>query len=63
MATQNGMKVEINREELQKLVKNFFDACSLCDEMNIYEFEEGDAHMQEMKKWVEDHFGRKLEKI
>jgi len=63
MATQKDTKVNIKRKDLQKLVDNFFEACSLCDELNIYEFEEGDASMQEMKEWVEKKFGRRLEKV
>lgn len=56
-------KIEVSVENLQKLVKNFYEACSLCDEMDIYEFPEGDQLMQEMKSWVNENFGRKLEKI
>ena len=63
MATQKDTKVSIEREKLQELVDNFFEACSLCDELNIYEFEEGDASMQEMKEWVTETFGRRLELI
>ena len=63
MATQKDTKVKIKRENLQELVDNFFEACSLCDELNIYEFEEGDASMQEMKEWVTEKFGRRLEHI
>ena len=56
-------KIEVSVEKLQKLVDNFYEACSLCDEMNIYEFPEGDESMQEMKSWVNENFGRKLNKI
>lgn len=55
--------VAIEREKLQKLVKNFYAVCGLCDEMDIYEFEEGDSSMQEMKRWVTENFGRNLEKL
>lgn len=55
--------VAIEREKLQKLVKNFYAVCGLCDEMDIYEFEEGDFSMQEMKRWVTENFGRNLEKL
>jgi len=54
------MKIEIEKEKLQKLLDNFYEACSLCDEMNIYEFEEGDKMMQEMKEWTKENFGRKI---
>lgn len=55
--------VVIEREKLQKLVKTFYAVCGLCDEMDIYEFEEGDSSMQEMKRWVTENFGRNLEKL
>ena len=52
--------ITIEKEKLQKLVDNFFEACGLCDELNIYESEELDESMQEMKSWTEKNFGRKL---
>lgn len=52
--------VTVDREKLQKLLDNFFEVCSLCDELDIYEWEDGDESMQEMKVWVNEHFGRKL---
>ena len=55
-------KVTISREKLQKLLDNFYEVCSLCDEMDIYEFEEGDEAMQEMKEWANDTFGREIDK-
>lgn len=57
------MKVEIEKEKLQQLVNNFYEACSLCDEMNIYEFEEGDASMQKMIEYVDKNFGRDLKNV
>ncbi|TXG86581.1 MAG: hypothetical protein E6R13_00320 [Spirochaetes bacterium] len=54
--------VSISREKLQKLLDNFYEVCSLCDEMDIYEFEEGDEAMQEMKEWAEETFGREIDK-
>ena len=54
--------VLIKKETLQKLLSNFYDVCSLCDEMNISEFEEGDEAMQEMKSWAGENFGRTIEK-
>ena len=48
----------ILKEQLQQLLDNFFEVCSLCDELDIYEHEELDNSMQEMKEWVEDTFGR-----
>lgn len=50
--------VTVDKKKLQKLVDYFFEACSLCDEMDIYENEEGDNEMQKMKEWVEKNFGR-----
>jgi nitrate/TMAO reductase-like tetraheme cytochrome c subunit len=55
-------KVTISKETLQKLLDNFYEACALCDEMDIYEFEEGDESMQEMKEWADKKFGRKIDK-
>ena len=52
--------VTIEKEKLQQLLDNFFRACAFCDELNIYEWEEGDETMQEMKSWTEENFGRKL---
>ena len=55
--------VKISKETLQKLVTNFYRVCSMCDELNIYEFEEMDASMQDMKDWVNNKFeGRKVTK-
>jgi len=54
--------VTISKEKLQKLLDNFYEVCSLCDEMDIYEFEEGDEAMQEMKQWALDTFGRNINK-
>jgi len=54
--------VTISKETLQRLLSNFYEACSLCDEMDVYEFEEGDSHMQDMKSWAEEKFGRKIKK-
>ena len=48
--------ITIEKEKLQQLIDNFFEVCELCDEMNIYEFEEGDKAMQDMKKWVNTNF-------
>jgi len=53
--------MEIEKEKLQQLVDNFFRVCCLCDEMNIYEFPEGDESMQEMKKWVEETLDKAYE--
>ena len=54
--------VIIKKETLQKLLDNFYEACSLCDAMDIYEFEEGDESMQEMKTWTGEKFGRTINK-
>jgi hypothetical protein len=54
--------VTISKKKLQKLLDNFYEVCSLCDEMDIYEFEEGDESMQKMKSWADKHFGRRIEK-
>lgn len=52
--------VIIEKEKLQKLLNNFYEVCSLCDELDIYELEEADASMQEMKEWTDTNFGRKI---
>ena len=52
----------IKQEILQELLDNFYEVCSLADECNIYEFEEDDEAMQEMKEWVDEKFGRTIDK-
>ena len=54
--------ITIEKKYLQKLLDNFYEVCQLCDEMDIYEFEEGDEAMQKMKQWAEKKFGRKINK-
>lgn len=54
--------VIIKKETLEQLLSNFYEACSLCDEMDIYEFPKCDAAMQEMKDWAEKKFGREITK-
>lgn len=58
---ENGF-VLIKKETLQELLSNFYSACSLCDELDIYEHEEADESMQEMKSWAEEKFGRDITK-
>ena len=54
--------VTIKKETLEQLLVNFYEVCSLCDEMDIYEFPEGDDAMQEMKEWAQEKFGREITK-
>jgi hypothetical protein len=54
--------VIIKQDVLQKLLDNFHEVCSLADEMDIYEFEDGDESMQEMLDWVHEKFGRTIDK-
>lgn len=54
-------KIEIEKSLLLKLVYNFYEMCSLCDELDIYEHNVLDTLMQKNKKWVDDNFGRDLE--
>ena len=54
--------VLVKKETLQKLVSNFYEVCSLADELNIYEFPEGDEEMQKMKEWTDKKFGREIDK-
>ena len=54
--------VLVKKKDLQKLVSNFYGVCSLADELNIYEFPEGDEEMQKMKAWTDKKFGREINK-
>ena len=54
--------VTINKKKLQKLLDNFYDVCSLCDELDIYERSELDKSMQKKENWPENNFGRKIDK-
>jgi hypothetical protein len=54
--------VLVKKETLQKLLENFYEVCSLADEMDIYEFEEADESMQEMKSWTIEKFGYEINK-
>jgi len=58
---ENGF-VLIKKETLQELVDNFYEVCSLCDELDIYEHGELDSSMQEMKSWTDEKFGREINK-
>lgn len=58
---ENGFVI-IKQETLQKLLDNFYEACSICNELDIYEHEELDESMQEMKNWAKEKFGRTIEK-
>jgi hypothetical protein len=55
--------VIIKQDVLQKLLDNFHEVCSLADEMDIYEFEDGDESMQEMKEWADTKFGRTIDQV
>jgi hypothetical protein len=55
-------KITISKETLQKLLENFYEVCGYCDELNIYEYEELDESMQEMKEWTKEKFGREIDK-
>jgi hypothetical protein len=54
--------VLVKKETLQQLLDNFYEVCELADEMDIYEFEEGDDSMQKMKSWADKKFGRTIKK-
>lgn len=49
-------EIKIEQEKIQQLLDNFFEVCQLCDACDIYEHEELDIYMQEMKQWVIDNF-------
>lgn len=53
---QVSNETTVKTEKLKQLINNFFEVCALADEVNIYEFEAGDALMQEMKEWVAENF-------
>jgi len=55
--------IEIEAEKLQQLVKNFYRLSGFCDELDIYEHDEMDNSLQEMEEWVNETFGRDLEKL
>lgn len=46
----------VEQEKVKQLVEYFNEACSLCDELDIYEHDELDESMQEMKQWVAENF-------
>lgn len=54
--------VTITKKKLQKLLDNFYDVCSLCDELDIYEHEELDKSMQKKQEWAEKNFDRTIDK-
>ena len=41
--------MEIEKEKLEKLIRCFYDVCSMCNELDVYEHEEMDEDLQEMK--------------
>lgn len=51
-------EITLDRAKLQKLISHFWEVAGLADEMDIYEWEEGDQALQEAKEWVEENFGR-----
>ena len=55
--------MKLNKKEtkkFQQLLDSFWEVCSICDEMDVYEFPDGDQAMQEVKDWVSENFGRKI---
>ena len=52
--------IEIEKEKLQQLLDNFYELCSICDELDIYEHKEMDESMQEMQEWVDENFCREI---
>jgi hypothetical protein len=54
--------VLVKAKTLQKLLDNFNEVSSMCDELNIYEHDELDEELQKMKKWTSKKFGNKIEK-
>ena len=58
----NKETVTISKKKLQKLLDNFYNVCSMCDELDIYELQDLDKSMQKKKEWVEEHFSREINK-
>lgn len=54
--------VIIKAKTLQKLLDNFNEVSSMCDELNIYEHDELDEDLQKMKKWTSKKFGNTIDK-
>ncbi len=54
--------VIISKKKLQKLLNNFYEVCSLCDELDIYEHNGLDKSLQKKKSWAEEKFGRTIER-
>jgi hypothetical protein len=55
--------VIIKEEILQQLLDNFYAVCDLAEDVNKYEFEDGDEIMMEMrgmKEQIWDKFGRTI---
>lgn len=50
----------MEKEKVQLLLDYFWEAAALCNECDIYEYDNLDEALQEMKKWVDENFGRKL---
>jgi len=57
--TEEGVG-KFKKEELQQLLDNFFELCSICDELDIYEIPGLEDDMIQMREWVVKNFGRKL---
>ena len=55
-------KITISKETLEKLLRNFHEVCALCEELDIYEHDMLDESMQQMKEWVNEVFGYKIDK-
>ena len=55
-------KITISKETLQELLSNFHEVCALCEELDIYEHDMLDESMQQMQEWVNEVFGRKIDK-
>jgi hypothetical protein len=54
--------VSIKKEDLQKLIDNFYRLHSISDEMHLYIFEGVNHLMNEMKSWTDEKFGREIDK-
>lgn len=43
------------KNKMKVLRDHFFSVCSICDELDVYEWEDTDEEISKMKKWVENN--------
>lgn len=55
-------KILISKEKLQQLLSYYHSVSGLCEDLDIYEHDMLDSHLQEANNWVNDNFGYKIDK-